>query len=305
MVRLRRKQGSGALLMRAGGESILTMALERSMQDCDSEDFHVDLAGGRVFVRRWRPETLTDQAPIVLLHDSLGCVATWRDFPGQLARRLQRPVFAYDRLGFGQSSERHSPPSLDFIDDEARTVFPALCRSLGLKRVVPFGHSVGGGMAIAIASLNSQTGLCASVVTESAQAFVESRTIEGVLAARRLFGDPGQLAKLARFHGSRARWVLDAWTGTWLDPEFSNWSLDVHLEHVQCPVLAIHGDKDEYGSCAFPTRIAQGVAGYAEAVILEGFGHVPHRENPERVSAAVSEFLAKVEWHGPGFGGQL
>ncbi len=265
------------------------------MQDSNSEDFHVDISGGQIFVRRWTTDASTDQAPIVLLHDSLGCVDMWRDFPGQLAMRLRRQVLAYDRLGYGQSSDRESPPSLHFIDEEARTVFPELCRSLGLSEVVPFGHSVGGGMAIAIASLHWQTGLCASVITESAQAFVESRTTAGIQAAKELFGKPGQFEKLSKYHGSKARWVLEAWTETWLDPKFATWSLDSYLKQVQCPVLAIHGDQDEYGSCAFPNRIANGVGGYSKAVILEGIGHVPHREQPDRIIEAVSCFLADVE----------
>lgn len=264
------------------------------MQDCKLEEFFIDVTGGQIYGCRWTPASNTDLTPIVLLHDSLGCVSMWRDFPAQLAIRLGRSVLAYDRLGFGQSSERRSPLSLRFIDEEAETVFPELCRRLGLKKVIPFGHSVGGGMAIAIASHRAQTGLCAGVITESAQAFVENRTKAGILAAKQHFGTPEQFAKLEKYHGAKARWVLDAWTETWLDPKFANWCLDDHLIRVHCPVLAIHGDQDEYGSCAFPHRIANRVAGYAEAVILEGFGHVPHRENPDEIIDAVYAFLSEV-----------
>lgn len=265
------------------------------MQECISEALQIDVSGGRIFGRRWTPASLTGHAPIVLLHDSLGCVATWRDFPAQLANRVGRSVLAYDRLGFGQSSERQSRPSLRFIDEEAETVFPELCRTLGLEEVVLFGHSVGGGMAIAIAGHNSRAGLCASVITESAQAFVESRTTAGVQAAKAHFSRPAQLEKLAKYHGSKARWVLEAWTETWLDPNFAHWNLDANLDQVQCPVLAIHGDQDEYGSIAFPHRIANGVSGYAESLILEGVGHAPHRDAPENILDAVTAFLEKVE----------
>jgi len=264
------------------------------MQDCHSREFHVDVTGGRVFVRRWTPQTLADEIPIILLHDSLGCVRMWRDFPERLAIRLGKRVLAYDRLGFGESSPRRSLPSLRFIEEEALTVFPELCRSLGFEEVIPFGHSVGGGMAIAIAGHHSQVGLCTTVITESAQAFVEHRTTEGIRDAKEMIGSPAQLSKLSRYHGSKAQWVLDAWTETWLAPEFADWSLNSHLEKVRCPVLAIHGDQDEFGSCEFPRRIAGGVGAYSEAVILKGFAHVPHRENPERVLDIVSGFLARV-----------
>jgi pimeloyl-ACP methyl ester carboxylesterase len=265
------------------------------MQDFNSESFQISVTGGELFVRQWMPTESTDQLPVVLLHDSLGCVEMWRDFPAQLAITLKRPVFAYDRLGFGQSSQRHTPPSLNFIDEEAKIIFPELCRALGLSSVVLFGHSVGGAMAVAIAGHQAQTGLCASVITESAQAFVEARTIEGILAAKKAFSDSMQFSRLAKYHGEKAQWVLNAWTEVWLHPEFKDWSLDSNLSKVVCPVLAIHGDQDEYGTCVFPQRIAAGVNSYSEAVILEGVGHVPHREDAQKILNTVELFLAKVE----------
>ncbi len=265
------------------------------MQDLIAESLRIDVPGGELFLRRWTPSAASDQAPIVLLHDSLGCVEMWRDFPAQLAAGLNRPVLAYDRLGFGQSSQRYAPPSFDFIDEEAVVVFPELCRALKLGKVVLFGHSVGGSMAIAIAAHQASTGRCASVITESAQPFIEARTLDGIIAAKKAFSDPAQFSKLARYHGEKAQWVLDAWTETWLNPAFRDWNLDNHLSRVACPVLAIHGDQDEYGSCAFPRHIADRVQSYAETAILEGFGHVPHREDGQKILDAVASFLAKTD----------
>ncbi|BAP13644.1 putative hydrolase [Alcanivorax sp. NBRC 101098] len=265
------------------------------MQTMKSEEKHIEVPGGQIFVSRWWPTESSDKPAIVLLHDSLGCVALWRDFPAQLAEKLGREVVAYDRLGFGRSSVVPEPPSLRFIDEEAESVFPALCSSLGLEAVVPFGHSVGGGMAIAIASIHSQSNLCASVVTESAQAFVEERTRQGIEAAKKFFNQPGHLDKLSKYHGEKARWVLEAWTETWLHPNFADWSLRSHLKNVSCPVLAIHGDTDEYGSVAFPKLIAEESLGRSQALVLEGFGHVPHKENPGVVLAATERFLSEIE----------
>jgi pimeloyl-ACP methyl ester carboxylesterase len=256
-----------------------------------SEDKRVEVSGGEVFVRRWRPVAETDGPAIVLLHDSLGCVELWRDFPQQLAERLACEVVAYDRLGFGQSTERRDSLSHSFIDDEADSVFPLLCSALGLEKVIPFGHSVGGAMAIAIAGSDAESGLCASVITESAQAFVEERTKTGIEAAKEHFSNPDNFARLGKYHGARARWVLDAWTETWLHPKFSSWSLKSHLTSVRCPVLAMHGDNDEFGSVAFPKLIAETVAGYSQAAIFTGLGHVPHREDSQVVLAKVSAFL--------------
>ena len=233
---------------------------------------------------------MAHRAPLVLLHDSLGSVEQWRDFPLALAATTQREVIAYDRLGFGKSSAREALPSPDFIAEEGALYFPALRDALGLDRYALFGHSVGGAMAIAIAASDAR---CEAVVTESAQAFVETRTLDGIREAKAQFAEPAQFAKLARWHGDKARWVLDAWTTVWLAPSFLSWSLDTLLPRVACPVLAIHGDRDEFGSMAFPQRIAERAGGASQAVILEGCGHVPHRERREKVLRLAADFLAR------------
>jgi len=258
-------------------------------------DHRIDAERGTLFARAWAPTDVHRDpgATILLFHDSLGCVDLWRDFPQQLVVATRRSVVAYDRLGFGRSDEHPGRLPLTFIRDEAATVVPCLCDALGLDVIVPFGHSVGGGMAIATAARWPER--CAAVVTESAQSFVEDRTRAGLEAARVEFARPGQLERLARYHGAKARWVLDAWIETWLSPEFAEWRLDEDLRRVRCPVLALHGDQDEYGSPEHPGRIAGLVHGPSKAVILEGCGHVPHREQPTRVLEEVTRFLASLD----------
>lgn len=252
-------------------------------------DSFVEAPGGEIFVRQWRAAS-AQGAPMVLLHDSLGCVELWREFPELLAQESNRPVIAYDRLGFGRSAQRAERLSIEFIDEEAERFFPAVRDALRLERFSLFGHSVGGAMALRIAASVQEA--CESVITESAQCFVEPRTLAGIRAAQRMFEDPEQLKKLARWHGARARWVLEAWTETWLSPGFSAWTLDPWLGRIRCPVLAVHGDRDEYGSEEFPRRIASGVAGPSQLVILQDCGHVPHRERREEVLRLAASFAA-------------
>lgn len=254
------------------------------------QDRFVVVAGGELFVRSWIPAGTEDRAPVILLHDSLGSVKLWRDFPEALARRLDRPVIAYDRLGFGQSSPREGLPSQRFIEEEADIYFPALREALGFSRFLLFGHSVGGAMAVTIAARFSE---CELVITEASQAFVEAHTLDGIRAAKTQFQKPGQMDKLARYHGDKARWVLAAWTEVWLDPGFREWQLDPFLRQVHCPVLAIHGDRDEFGTLEFPRRIAEGVQGPSAQAILANCGHVPHREQQPRVLDTVASFLTR------------
>ncbi|HQR54444.1 MAG TPA: alpha/beta hydrolase [Burkholderiaceae bacterium] len=254
----------------------------------------IDAGPGRMYARRWRQGTheAGDAAAVVLFHDSLGCVELWRDFPARLATATHRTVVAYDRLGFGRSDPHPGKLPVDFIDDEAASSVPRLLDGLGLQRIVPFGHSVGGGMAVATAARAPQR--CEALVTESAQTFVEDVTVAGIVAAKRAFQEPGQIERLKRYHGSKARWVLDAWIETWLSPAFERWDLEPTLRRVFCPTLAIHGDRDEYGSPSHPGRIARLVQGPSRAIVLEACGHVPHREKPEAVLAALTGFLPEA-----------
>lgn len=254
-------------------------------------DERVALAAGEVFVRRWRPPGADGRIPMLLFHDSLGSVELWRDFPARLAAASGRLVVAYDRIGFGRSAPRSDRLRPGFVEAEA-AVAAELAGRFGLSRLVPLGHSVGGGMAVATAALSGLD--CPAVVTMAAQSCVEPRTLDGIRAAKAGFAEPGQMERLARYHGDKAAWVLDAWTETWLSADFSDWRLDDALAALRSPVLALHGDRDEYGSGLHPRRIAGGRPPPSRSVILEDCGHVPQRERPEAVLAAVVAFLAEA-----------
>lgn len=252
----------------------------------------VEMPGGTVFTRSWHPVGSAGNTPVVLLHDSLGCVALWHNFPEALAQILDRPVVAYDRLGYGQSSAREGLPQDDLIEVEARECLPLLLDALEIGNCILLGHSIGGGIALAAASL--APGRYQAVITESALAFAESQTAQEIARAREAFRDPDQFEKLRRWHGDKARWVLDAWTELWLQPRFMSWSLDSWLPGVLCPVLAIHGDRDEFGTFESAMRIARGVSGPAQVEIVRDCGHVPHREHRGEVLELVSHFLERL-----------
>lgn len=250
---------------------------------------------GRIYVQQWRltDGTAGDRPPIVLFHDSLGCVALWRDFPARLAQATGHDVIAYDRLGFGRSDPSpHRLSPLRFVAGEAGDGFRLVHEGLGLARFVAFGHSVGGGMAIGCAA--AYPAHCRAVITESAQVFAEERTLQGIRDAQRAFSEPEQMQRLAKYHGDKAPWVLSAWVDSWLAPEFARWHLDDALRGMRCPVLAIHGDNDEYGSVAHPRRLAEQAGGPATVHILEGCGHVPHREKEAALLEPISAWLSVV-----------
>ncbi len=255
------------------------------------QDRLIPTDSGRLYVKDWTPETETAGTlpPILLLHDSLGCVDLWRSFPARLAAATVRRVVAYDRLGFGRSDPHPGVLARDFVAAEARVVVPLLLDHLGIGDFVACGHSVGGGMAVETAARFPTR--CRALVTIAAQAFVEERTLDGIRVAKQGFQDPAQLARLARYQGDKARWAVDAWTESWLSPAFADWTLDRPLSQVRCPVLALHGDRDEYGSAEHPTRIA---AGRGTVRLLPDTGHVPHRECEDAVVEEIRAFLSET-----------
>ena len=246
---------------------------------------------GALYVKRWQPDAGA-KAPIVLMHDSLGSVALWREFPEQLAAATGREVIGYDRLGFGQSDANPHQLQPQFVENEVHAGFAPIHQALGLDAFVMLGHSVGGGMACMVAAAHPQQ--CKALITESAQSFVEDRTLQGIRAARDNFAQPGQLERLGRYHGDKAAWVLSAWVDTWLSEPFAHYRLDAALKQVHCPVLAIHGELDEFGSLVHPENICEWAQGPGEVEIIAGGGHVPHRELPERITGRIARFLSGV-----------
>jgi pimeloyl-ACP methyl ester carboxylesterase len=260
------------------------------MTAVEHHDVLLEGEGGRLFARCWRSEGGEGRAPIVLFHDSLGCVELWRSFPAALARTTGRTVIAYDRLGFGRSDPYHGKLRADFIATEGERSIPILQEAFGFRAFIACGHSVGGGMAAETAARRPAE--CLALVTIAAQAFVEERTRAGIEVAKRDFADPAHMQRLEKYHGDKALWVVSSWINTWLSPQFADWTLDEALAGVGCPLLAVHGDKDEYGSLAHPRRIAEG---RGRSLILEKTGHVPHREREGELALAIGNFLAEAD----------
>ncbi|MDO6442340.1 alpha/beta fold hydrolase [Marinobacter sp. 2_MG-2023] len=262
------------------------------MPSVSATERFISTSDGELFVKSWTPVSgikPATTAPVVLFHDSLGSVELWRDFPELLARSLGRQVIAYDRPGFGRSYARADALESDFIISEATGPFTAILDELGIKGFIAFGHSVGGAMAAVCAATFPDR--CVALITEAAQAFVEDLTVKGIRDAEQVFAQDGQIDRLRKYHGEKADWVLRAWTGTWLSENFQHWTLNETLSRVSCPVLAIHGENDEFGTAAHPELYTSLPAGPCVLELLNECGHVPHREKPDVVVRLVSDFV--------------
>lgn len=266
------------------------------MAPIPTQDRFVSTPDGRLFTRRWQAAASLDRqdVPLVLFHDSIGSIELWRDFPEHLMRETGRDVIAYDRLGFGQSDPLVTPLPAGFVADEARTNFKAVHDGLGIDGYVAVGHSVGGAMALGCATVYPD---CRALVSIATQTYPEDRTLEGIAKAREDFRVPEQFARIARYHGDKTAWVLSNWIDRWLDPAFLDWNLDEVLPRVGCPVLAIHGDQDEYGTTTHAERIANETAGPGTLILVAGGGHLPHREQPAAIARQVADWLASLPRH--------
>lgn len=237
-----------------------------------SQSRFIDGPHGQLFIKSWEPTIQKSSVPFLLFHDSLGCVDLWRTFPESLSSATGQPVIAYDRIGFGKSDAYSQSLALDFIADEAQTTVPLLLKEMKITKFIACGHSVGGAMAVEAAARFQE---CTALITIGAQAYVDKNITDSVKQAKAVFADDKAIARLKKYHGDKVRWVIEAWTETWLHPSFMSWSLDKALQQVHCPVLALHGELDEYASEAHPARIA---GSNGQFKILPGCGHIPHRE---------------------------
>lgn len=229
----------------------------------------------------------------MLLHDSLGSVSVWREFPERLAEATGLGVFAYDRRGHGASDPFGPQARTPAYHREEAAVVERVLEAAGIENAVLFGHSDGGTIALLAAALHPRR--IAGIVTEAAHVFVEESTLAGIREARRALESGDLLSRLARHHGDKARPLAATWIDTWLSPAFRDWNIEAELRRVRCPVLAVQGSADEYGTEAQVQAIVRGVAGSSRSVILPGLRHTPHREDPDVVLGPVAEYVAGAE----------
>jgi pimeloyl-ACP methyl ester carboxylesterase len=230
---------------------------------------------------------------LLLLHEGLGSVSMWRDFPAALATATGCRVVAYSRAGFGRSSPRTTPYTPRFMHEEAFDTIPALRESLGIARPVLIGHSTGASMALVHGGSDRRD--VAGIVAMAPLVTLEPSNLESIREAREAYATTDWRAKLARHHDDVDA-VFHGWNDTWLDPAFQGWSISADVAGVRAPILAILGEDDPYST----PRQLEAVAANAllselvELMTLPGCGHAPHRERPEVVVPAIARFVDSV-----------
>lgn len=256
-----------------------------SVTDCD-----VEVAGLSLHVRRLRLN-LESGPTIVFLHDSLGSIALWRHFPEHLCRALNCNGLIYDRQGHGKSCRFSESRTPTYLHKEAE-ILDQLLAQCNVEEAILFGHSDGGSIALIAAALHPER--IRGVVTEGAHVFVEEITLAGIREAKEQLATTNLRERVARYHGDKTDALFSAWIDTWLSPQYRDWNMEDLLPRIQCPVLAIQGVDDEFGSSKQVYAIAGQVGGLGQGVLIENARHNPHKENARATLDLVAEFLLSL-----------
>jgi pimeloyl-ACP methyl ester carboxylesterase len=260
----------------------------------------VNLECRRIGARRGPAPTL------VFLHDGLGCVDIWGDFPHRLTRRTGLPGFVYSRAGYGRSDPVPLPRPLNYMHIEAAHVLPAVLAASGIEQAILVGHSDGATISLIYGALTGggipappaapqAAPRAAAIVAMAPHVFNEALSITSIRETTRQFEGGTLRGRLERYHGENVDCAFRGWSDAWLDPLFRAWNIEAMLAAIDVPVLVIQGDADAYGTLAQVESILRNVSGPVRAHIIPGCDHVPYREAPEITLEAIAGFLRDPE----------
>jgi pimeloyl-ACP methyl ester carboxylesterase len=249
-------------------------------------------AVGQHLEYRWigpRPE---DAPTIVFLHEGLGCVGMWRDFPDRMAVATGCGALVYSRIGYGKSDPVRGPRSIRFMHNEAFSVLPAVIERFKLKAVVLFGHSDGASIAVVYAGARPRS--TRALVLEAPHVFVEPACIESTRRIAKKYERTRLRKRLTRHHGRNTDSMFRTWTDVWLRPEFRQWNIEEYLPAIKCPTLVVQGADDQYGTLRQLGAVVTQVGGPVQSLVLARCGHSPHSERPDEVLDTAVRFVRKA-----------
>jgi pimeloyl-ACP methyl ester carboxylesterase len=235
-----------------------------------------------------------DAAPtLVFLHEGLGSVDGWRDFPERLVAETGMGALVTSRWGYGKSDPVTLPRPLRYMHDEALVTLPEILDQTGVKEAFLVGHSDGGSIALIFAGSDlPAASRVRALVLEAPHVFVEDVSVKSIAAAADAYRDGDLRERLARRHGENVDGAFWGWNRAWLDPGFRSWNIEEFLPRVRVPSLVIQGADDPYGTLAQVDAIERKSGGPVERLVLSPCGHAPHRDQPDATLEAVARFVA-------------
>ncbi|MEM7271160.1 MAG: alpha/beta hydrolase [Pseudomonadota bacterium] len=256
------------------------------------ERLWLDIGADRLEGRCWGPSPDAART-IVMLHEGLGCVDLWRDFPEAVAEATGCGVFAYSRAGYGRSSQCDLPRSQNYMTCEAKAVLPEILDAIGVRKGVLLGHSDGATIAAEYLGL-FQDHRIRGLILMAPHFFAEQESHDAIAAAQTAFLETDMSAKMARYH-DHPEIAFRGWAEAWLRPDFKEWNVSDCIDYWRVPCLAIQGFDDQYGTPAQIEEITSRAYSPVDAVLLEDCRHAPHFEQRDRTLAEVTEFMERLE----------
>ncbi len=235
-----------------------------------------------------------DAAPtLVFLHEGLGCVAMWRDFPRRLAEAVGCGALVYSRAGYGKSDPIELPRPVEFMREEGLVVLPQVLDAFAIREAILVGHSDGGSIALIHAG-GIRDVRVRGLILEAPHVFVEEVGLESIRSIGEEYRTGRLKRALARYHGKHGDETFWGWHDVWLNPEFRSWNIEEYLPQIGVPVLLIQGEDDRYGTPEQVRKIEADCREPVRTVMLAECGHTPHLEQPAGTLESMKEFLREV-----------
>lgn len=225
--------------------------------------------------------------PILLLHEGLGSVKMWKDWPLYLSEISKRDIVLYSRIGMGKSSPLIEPRKKDYMHIEAKIILPMVLKKLSLSDPIILGHSDGASIAMIYSGSEFP---CSALILEAPHVFVEDVTIKSIKKAKKEWDYNILKNKLNKYHED-VDGAFNGWCNIWLSEHFKEWNIEKYISKIKVPVLIIQGKNDQYGTIEQIERIDAKLATNSEKFILENCFHTPHFEYSEEVCRKINEFL--------------
>jgi pimeloyl-ACP methyl ester carboxylesterase len=253
------------------------------------DTFHLTVRGHSLEVQRI-PGRSPHGSELVFLHEGLGSVSHWKDFPARVAEATGCPVTVYSRYGCGDSDLLTEPRAVSYMHDEGLYTLPDLLAELKIENPILVGHSDGGSIALIHAGTHDRV---RGLVLLAPHVFVEDLSVASIAEAKTKFATTDLAEKLSRHHRDAAG-TFWGWNNIWLHPDFRRWNIEEYLPRITCPILAIQGVDDQYGTMAQVQAIARQSGGPVEILTLAECRHSPQRDQPDAVLAAIAKFVKRI-----------
>jgi pimeloyl-ACP methyl ester carboxylesterase len=258
----------------------------------DSNTQFIDVNGVKLECLHLNVDAAPEKPTLVFLHEGLGCVALWRDFPENLCQATGLNGFIYSRQGYGSSDPIPLPRPVDFMHHEGLNVVSPVLDAAGINNAMLIGHSDGGSISIIHAGRVKDPRVKA-ISLIAAHVMNEELTVKSIEEAKIAFETTNLRDRLTKYHGDNVECAFWGWNGIWLNPDFWQWNIEEFLPGIDVPTLVIQGVDDQYGTDAQIKAIESGLTCLTETVMIDGANHSPHLEQQEATVTAITKFIGR------------